>query len=270
MTTIKIPFTKKNIKTIPADKLAPGTKGLELEIQTDFYIGAGLGVDLTKCHGGTPDNTFTKMVFVFKDDGGQLVYDSLNDNQNFELIFDKEKVFLMIGGFSSLIDKTKPEIQVYPASDSRLMTVFFETKFAGIITLESKNSEDNPPKKDNPNKDNPPNVNVVRNYCKSNDIKNLTYDEETEKLIIEYKQDKPNKEISDLSGELAEIKNYLLKKGQANGKKRSLVEADWEREYQNTQEQKTNYTPWLIGGGILLFVIVILALVGMTKSNRRD
>jgi hypothetical protein len=66
---------------------------------------------------------------------------------------------------------------------------------------------------------------------------------------------------------LAEIKKYLLKKGKANGKKRSLVETDWEDKSQ-TQEQKTNYTPWLIGGGILLFVIVILALVGMTKSNK--
>jgi hypothetical protein len=59
----------------------------------------------------------------------------------------------------------------------------------------------------------------------------------------------------------------LLKKGKANGKKRRLAEADWEDKSQ-TQEKKTNYTPWLIGGGILIFVIVIVALVGMTKNNR--
>ena len=125
----------------------------------------------------------------------------------------------MVFGFGNFIDKTKPEVQV-STGDNKSMVVFFESKFAGIITLESKDGEDD--KKD----DKSPDISVVRNYCKSNDIKNLTYDEENNKLIIEYKQDKPTKELSDLSGELAEIKEYLLKNGKLNGKKRTLVEED--------------------------------------------
>src|SRR5205823_4820617 len=221
MTTIKIPFTNKSIRQISASELEPGTKGLELEIQTDFLVSQLCS--LKKAVGNPTDGSFEKIALIFKDDGGQLISDSLNENQNFELSFDKEKVWLNVFGFADVIDKTKPEVQVNPGNKS--LVIFFETKFAGIITLESKDNKDNP-NKDNPNKDNPPNVNIVRNYCKSNEVKNLTYDEETGKLIIEYKQDKPTKEITDLSGELAEIKKYLLKKGKADGKKRSLVEED--------------------------------------------
>ena len=263
MTIIKIPFSKKSINQIPADKLPPGAKGLELEIQTDFYIGAGLGVDLTKCHGGTPDNTFTKMVFIFKDDIGQLVYDSLNENQNFELSFDKEKVFLMIGGFANFIDKTKPEIQVYPAPQSRLMTVFLESKFAGIITLKNKDNGN-----DDDKKDAPPNINVVRSYCKTNEIKNLTYDEQNGKLIIEYKGDKKTEELTNLSDELAQIKSYLLKNGKLNGKKRMLDEADWEDSHNKTQNEKTSWVPFVVVGGIIaLFLIVLVAIVGLVRKN---
>ena len=257
---IKISFTKKSIKDIPAKDMNAGSKGVELEIQTNFLMSQICSLD--KVAGGpVADGSFEKIAFVFKDDAEKVYYDALlnSKNQTFELSFDKEKVFLDVFGFANFIDETKPEVQVSPGHKS--MVVFFDSKFTGIITLESKNN------KDNPNKDNPPNVSVVRNYCKSNDIKNLTYDEETDKLIIEYKQDKPTKELTDLSGELDEIKRYLLKKGKANGKKRSLIEADWEDKSQ-TQVQKTDYTPWLIGGGILVFIIVILALVGMAKSNK--
>jgi len=80
----------------------------------------------------------------------------------------------------------------------------------------------------------------VRNYCKNNEVKNLTYDEENDKLIIEYKKDKPAKELTDLSGELAEIKKYLLKNGKLKGKKRSLSEEDLREKDQTTQSQKTN------------------------------
>ncbi|CAI2194271.1 5326_t:CDS:2, partial [Funneliformis geosporum] len=132
MTEIKIPFTKTKIETIPADKLEAGCKGVELEISTSFKMGEGLGINLSKCHGGTPENTFAKMFFVFKDGVKNNLYDDLlsSSKTNFELSFEKEKVFLMVGGFCNFIDKTKPEIQVYPAPNSRKMGVFFEPKFS--------------------------------------------------------------------------------------------------------------------------------------------
>src|SRR3954452_19892163 len=120
MTEIKIPFTKTKIETIPTDKLDINCKGIELEISTNFKMGEGLGIDLSKCHGGTPENTFAKMFFVFKDGAENNLYNDLlsSSKTNFELSFDKEKVFLMIGGFFDVIDKTKPEVQVYPAPNS--------------------------------------------------------------------------------------------------------------------------------------------------------
>ncbi|CAI2165125.1 7699_t:CDS:1, partial [Funneliformis geosporum] len=177
MTAIKIPFTKKSIKEIPAKDLNAGSKGVELEIQTDFLVSQIHSLD--GAHGGSiTDGSFQKIAFVFQDNAEKAYYEALLDskNQNFELSFDKEKVFLMVFGFGNLIDKTKPEVQLNLAYKS--MIVFFESKFTGIIALESKGD------KDTPNKDTPPNVSVVRNYCKSNDIKNLTYDEENDKLII--------------------------------------------------------------------------------------
>ena len=61
-------------------------------------MGAGLGIDLSKCHGGTPENTFAKMIFVFKDNAETSLYNALLESSktNFELSFDKEKVFLML------------------------------------------------------------------------------------------------------------------------------------------------------------------------------
>ena len=226
-TETKIPFTKKSVRQIPAKDLHKDTKvGIELEIQTDFLVSQLCSLD--GIHGGSvTDAPFEKIALIFKDDGGQLISDSLNENQNFELSFDKEKVWLNVFGFADVIDKTKPEVQVNPGNKS--LVIFFETKFAGIITVESKD-----------NKDNPPNVNIVRNYCKNNEVKNLTYDEENDKLIIEYKKDKPAKELTDLSGELAEIKKYLLKNGKLKGKKRSLSEEDLREKDQTTQSQKTN------------------------------
>jgi hypothetical protein len=141
----------------------------------------------------------------------------------------------MIGGFANFIDKTKPEIQVYPAPQSRLMTVFLESKFAGIITLKNKDNGN-----DDDKKDALPNISVVRSYCKTNEIKNLTYDEQNDKLIIEYKGDKKTEELTNLSDELAQIKSYLLKNGKLNGKKRMLDEADWEDSHNKTQTEKTS------------------------------
>src|SRR6185295_17194798 len=99
------------------------------------------------------------------------------------------------------------------------LVVFFESKFAGIITLESKDNkkpeekkpEEKKPEEKKPEekKDNTPDISVVRKYSKDNDIRKLEYDEETGKLVIFYKSNKPNKEISDLDNadsELQELK----------------------------------------------------------------
>ena len=135
MTTIKIPFTKKSISQIPAKDLHKDTKlGIELEIQTNFLMSQLCS--LKNAVGNPTDAPFEKIAFIFKDDGGQLIYDSLNENQNFELSFDKEKVWLNVFGFADVIDRTKPEVQVNPGNKS--LVIFFETKFAGIITVESK------------------------------------------------------------------------------------------------------------------------------------
>ncbi|CAG8674700.1 8148_t:CDS:2, partial [Cetraspora pellucida] len=138
MTEIKIPFTKNRVEKVPASKMNPGSKGLELEITTNFYVGAGLGIDLTNAsHGVTSDGPFQKMVFIFKDNAEANIYQALLDNSKtqFELKFEKEQVYLEMGGFDNFIDTTKPKIEVYPGDNSRLMAVFFQPKFAGIINL---------------------------------------------------------------------------------------------------------------------------------------
>ena len=236
MTTIKIPFTKKSIRQISASELAPGTKGLELEIQTDFLVSQLCS--LKNIAGGpVADGSFEKIALIFKDDGGQLICDSLNENQNFELSFDKEKVWLNVFGFADIIDKTKPEVQVSPGGKS--LVIFFETKFAGIITVESKDNkkpeekkpEEKKPEEKKPEekKDNAPDISVVRKYSKDNDIRKLEYDEETGKLVIFYKSNKPNKEISNLDNadsELQELKRYLQSKGKKRNNKLMLEEND--------------------------------------------
>jgi hypothetical protein len=222
MTTIKIPFTKKSIRQISASELEPGNKGLELEIQTDFLVSQLCS--LKNAVGNPTDGSFEKIALIFKDDGGQLICDSLNENQNFELSFDKEKVWLNVFGFADIIDKTKPEVQVSPGDKS--LVIFFETKFAGIITVESKDGKEKKPEE---KKDNTPDISVVRKYSKDNDIRKLEYDEETGKLVIFYKSNKPNKEISDLDNadsELQELKRYLQSKGKKNNKKLILEESD--------------------------------------------
>ncbi|CAJ0900914.1 16668_t:CDS:2 [Entrophospora sp. SA101] len=135
MTTIKIPFTKESIRQIPAKDLNAGTKGVELEVQTNFLVSQICSID--KAVGNPTDGSFEKISFVFKDDAEKAYYDALLDSksQNFELSFDKDKVFLMVFGFGNFIDKTKPEVQVSPGHKS--MVVFFESKFTGIITLET-------------------------------------------------------------------------------------------------------------------------------------
>src|SRR4051812_16630510 len=122
MTETKILFTKKNIRRIPASELNPGAKGLELKIQTNFLMSQLC--PLQNIHGGPiTDAPFKKISFVFLDDSGQLLYDSLNENQNFELIFNKDKVWLNVDGFMNIIDKTKPEVHMAPGDKS--LVIFF-------------------------------------------------------------------------------------------------------------------------------------------------
>jgi hypothetical protein len=88
-------------------------------------------------------------------------------------------------------------------------------------------------------------VGTVRKYCKDNDISGLEYDEETGKLIITYKSsNKPKSELDNLNEELQAIKNYLEKKGQSKGKRKFLTERDWEENYKETHQNKTDYTPY--------------------------
>ncbi|CAG8716510.1 10851_t:CDS:2, partial [Cetraspora pellucida] len=103
MTEIKIPFTKKNIRQISASELAPGTTGLELEIQTNFHMETLAGSLKGIVHGPIQDAPFEKLAFVFKDNADQPIYDALWDskNQNFELNFEKEK-----SKFASIIKLT--------------------------------------------------------------------------------------------------------------------------------------------------------------------
>ncbi|CAG8629989.1 9447_t:CDS:1, partial [Diversispora eburnea] len=112
MTEIKIPFTKKSIKKVPANDLNPGCKGVELEVQTDFLMSQICSLD--KAVGNPTDGSFEKFGFVFKNDTEQATYDALLDskNQNYELSFDKDKVYLEVFGFGNLPDETKPEVQV--------------------------------------------------------------------------------------------------------------------------------------------------------------
>jgi hypothetical protein len=45
-----------------------------------------------------------------------------------------------------------------------------------------------------------------------------------------------------------------------------LEENDWKENLQN-QSQSTNWTPWLVAGGIGLFVIVLIAVIGLVRKN---
>jgi hypothetical protein len=136
MTETKIPFTKKSVRQIPISQLAPGTKGVELEIQTDFHM-SSLSSLKGIVHGPIQDAPFEKIAFVFHGEAEKVYYDALLDskNQNFELSFDKEQIFLNVDGFVSFIDKSKPEINMRPGSNS--LVIFLESKFTGIINLEA-------------------------------------------------------------------------------------------------------------------------------------
>ncbi|CAG8668332.1 3528_t:CDS:2, partial [Ambispora gerdemannii] len=91
---VNIPSYKIEPGQIDASKLRPGTKGLELEIETDTLMTSLTG-SLEKIAGGPiVDAPFEKLVFIFQDNAEQELYDALLDdkNQSFELSFDKDKV----------------------------------------------------------------------------------------------------------------------------------------------------------------------------------
>jgi hypothetical protein len=91
---------------------------------------------------------------------------------------------------------------------------------------EEDNDNDEP--QDNHDHDNQKTSEIgeVRKYCKDNEVKKLEYDEDTGKLVIIYKNDKPKKELTNLTEELEGIKEYLKEKGKKDKKKRYLTDND--------------------------------------------
>jgi hypothetical protein len=71
-----------------------------------------------------------------------------------------------------------------------------------------------------------PEVGEVRKYCKNNEVSRLEYDEDSGKLIIIYKNDKPKQELTDFNEELEKIKEYLKEKGKKDKRKRYLNNDD--------------------------------------------
>ncbi|MCE8164118.1 MAG: hypothetical protein I3273_07500 [Candidatus Moeniiplasma glomeromycotorum] len=134
MTDIKIPFTKNKISHIPASDLNPGSRGVQLEITTNFRV-FDLAGSFEKAVPPVDSKVpFEKINFIFKDSNTETdFYNSLcdSDKKQFELSFDKEKVWLNIAGFSNEIDKTKPQVTV----NFKDLVIFFDPKFSGIIKL---------------------------------------------------------------------------------------------------------------------------------------
>ena len=152
-----------------------------------------------------------------------------------------------------------------------------EKKFTHNCSQKPDNQQDDEEENDDDEDDNSNNNKIaekstVRKYCRDNDIQKLEYDEETGKLIITYKKsNKPKSELENLSEELQEIKNYLKKKGQKDNKnkRRILVEDDWEETTQQNpnQNSRTDWTPWIIAGSVGLFIIVLIAVIGLVRKG---
>jgi hypothetical protein len=155
MTEIKIPFTKNQLRIIPTSELNPGSRGIELEISTNFLVFDLAGSFEKAVPPADSKVPFEKIAFIFEDSNTEnAFYQSLcDDNQKqFELSFDKEQVFLNVSGFMNVIDKTKPEVAV----NFKNLVIFFESKFAGIIKLTPTSQGPNGPEI-------PPNISQVRN-----------------------------------------------------------------------------------------------------------
>src|SRR5271170_5305071 len=125
MTEIKIPFTKTKIEPKTS---RDGTKYCDLEISTN-YLMSQLEPRLDILHGGSPDNTFAKMRFVFLNNAEPALYQALLDKTNFELTFAKEQVSYEVGGGVGPVDDTKPEVKLYQSPNSRMLDVQFYPQF---------------------------------------------------------------------------------------------------------------------------------------------
>ena len=156
MNQIKIYFTKVKVKEDTSANKPANVEVLELEITTDFYM-SSFGIDLSKLHGGNPDGTLKKMRFGFWDNAENKIFLDLLDSSknNYELVFDQEQVGFGIGGGISVIDDTKPEVNLYQALGSRMLEIVVKPKHNGIIKLSSVSQSpplprrlpDNPPEK---------------------------------------------------------------------------------------------------------------------------
>ena len=133
------------------------------------------------------------------------------------------------------------------------------------------NQQENDEPQDNHDHDNQKiaEVGTVRKYCQTNEIKRLEYDEDTDKLIITYKSNKPSQELTVLNEELEKIKEYLKEKGKKDHHKRYLTNEDWEEDRQPSQYQakETDYTPYWLAGGVGLFVIALIAVIGLVRRD---
>ncbi|CAI2172564.1 17524_t:CDS:2 [Funneliformis geosporum] len=82
---------------------------------------------------------------------------------------------------------------------------------------------------------------LVRKYCRDNGIDRLEYDEKTGKLLVIYKTNKPIEEKEALTEELERIREYVKKKGRTKDS--------------------------VIAGGIGLFAIVLIAVIGLVRKG---
>lgn len=134
MTEIKIPFTKNKITDIPTSELSPGSRGVQVEITTNFLVYDLAGSFEKAIPPADSKVPFEKIAFIFKDNNTETAfYQALRDSNktNFELSFDKEQVYLKVAGFASFIDLTKPQVHV----NFKDLVVFFDSKSAGVIKL---------------------------------------------------------------------------------------------------------------------------------------
>ena len=91
MTEIKITFTKNKLSHIPADELKPGTRGIELEITTNFLVFDLAGSFEKAVPPADSKVPFEKIAFIFKDSNTETAfYQSLCDTNQKQFEYGPE------------------------------------------------------------------------------------------------------------------------------------------------------------------------------------